>query len=339
MFTVTLPTDKSVYDEKDFLIPGNVLLKEQEEQAACLSDATEQPAGLFAGNGLSAAAGQNGTAGSGQNTAPAAPLNKRKVLIIEDDNDIRAFLKEEVEAYFEVEVAEDGTAGLEKARAYDADLIICDVLMPGMNGFEVTRRLKADFETCHIPIVLLTALGSTERQLEGIKAGADAYIPKPFSVRLLLARVFQLIAQRDKLRDKFSNEPGIGRTAIFTCDRDKEFSERLVKVVEENLARPEFTVEEFGRLMGLGRTVFFKKIRGVTGYSPNEYLRVVRMKKGAELLLSPERYTVSEVAYKVGLNDPFYFSKCFKAQFGISPSVYQKGGKPKEEEQGETKPV
>ena len=255
----------------------------------------------------------------------AEPLNKRKVLIIEDDNDIREFLKEEVGVYFEVEVAADGTAGFEKARTYDADLIICDVLMPGMTGFEVTKKLKSDFATSHIPIILLTALNSPEKHLEGIESGADAYIAKPFSIKLLLARVFRLIEQRDKLREKFSSEPGIVRAAVCSTDRDKEFADRLAAVLEQNLSRPEFSIDEFAQLMKLGRTVFYRKLRGVTGYSPNEYLRVVRMKKAAELLLSGENLTVAEVSYKVGISDPFYFSKCFKTQFGVAPSVYQRG--------------
>ena len=218
-----------------------------------------------------------------------------------------------------------GTSGFEKARTYDADLIICDVLMPGMTGFEVTKKLKTDFDTSHIPIILLTALNSPEKHLEGIEAGADAYIAKPFSVKLLLARVFRLIEQRDKLREKFSSEPGIVRPAMCTTDRDKEFADRLAAILEQNLARPEFSIDEFAQLMKLGRTVFYRKLRGVTGYSPNEYLRVVRMKKAAELLLSEDNLTVAEVSYKVGISDPFYFSKCFKAQFGVAPSVYQRG--------------
>ena len=234
--------------------------------------------------------------------------------------------------YFEVEVAADGTSGFEKARTYDADLIICDVLMPGMTGFEVTKKLKSDFATSHIPIILLTALNSPEKHLEGIEAGADAYIAKPFSIKLLLARVFRLIEQRDKLREKFSSEPGIVRAAVCSTDRDKEFADRLAVVLEQNLSRPEFSIDEFAQLMKLGRTVFYRKLRGVTGYSPNEYLRVVRMKKAAELLLSGENLTVAEVAYKVGISDPFYFSKCFKTQFGVAPSVYQRG---EMKEQGE----
>ena len=311
VFTVCIPTDKSVYSEKDFLIPGNVLLKEAGGQAHHLLELSEELP---------------------EPEKIAEPLNKRKVLIIEDDNDIREFLKEEVGVYFEAEVAADGTSGFEKARTYDADLIICDVLMPGMTGFEVTKKLKSAFATSHIPIILLTALNSPEKHLEGIEAGADAHIAKPFSIKLLLARVFRLIEQRDKLREKFSGEPGIVRAAVCSTDRDKEFADRLAVVLEQNLSRPEFSIDEFAQLMKLGRTVFYRKLRGVTGYSPNEYLRVVRMKKAAELLLSGENLTVAEVAYKVGISDPFYFSKCFKTQFGVAPSVYQRG---EMKEQGE----
>ncbi len=305
IFTVSIPTDKTVYAEKDFLIADNILLKEAEGQAHHLIELAE-----------------NFT----ENEKVVAPLNKRKVLIIEDDNDIREFLKEEVGIYFEVETAPDGIKGFEKAQTYEADLIICDVLMPGMTGFEVTKKLKSDFTTSHTPIILLTALNSPEKHLEGIEAGADAYIAKPFSIKLLLARVFRLIEQRDKLREKFSNEPGIVRAAVCSSDRDKEFAERLAIVLEQNLSRADFSIDEFAQLMKLGRTVFYRKLRGVTGYSPNEYLRVVRMKKAAELLLSGENLTVAEVAYKVGISDPFYFSKCFKSQFGVAPSVYQRGG-------------
>lgn len=315
VFTVCIPTDKSVYSEKDFLIPGNVLLKEADRQAHHLLELSEEIPEI---------------------DKLAVPLNKRKVLIIEDDNDIRAFLKEEVGTYFEVEVAPDGTSGFEKARTYDADLIICDVLMPGMTGFEVTKKLKSEFATSHIPIILLTALNSPEKHLEGIEAGADAYIAKPFSIKLLLARVFGLIEQRDKLREKFSSEPGIMRTAICSTDRDKEFADKLAEILEKNIARADFSIDEFAQLMNLGRTVFYRKLRGITGYSPNEYMRIVRMKKAAELLLQESNLTVAEVAYKVGINDPFYFSKCFKTQFGVAPSVYQKGGEKLENTEEET---
>ena len=250
-------------------------------------------------------------------------MNKRKVLIIEDDNDVREFLKEEIGQYFEVLAEADGISGFERAQTYDADLIICDVLMPGMTGFEVTKKLKNEFATSHIPIILLTALNMDEKYLEGIEAGADAYITKPFSVSLLLARVSRLIEQRDKLREKFSNEPGIVHSAICTNNKDSKFLAKLNEILNEHMVEAEFSVDDYANLMGLGRTVFYKKVRGVTGYSPNEYLRVIRMKKAAELLLT-EDLTVAEISYKVGINDPYYFSKCFKNQFGIAPSIYQK---------------
>ncbi len=302
IFTVTLPLEKNVYHEADFLIANNILLTEEQQNKEKWTDSITKGAQSL------------------------VPLNQRKVLIIEDDNDIRDFLKEEVGKYFEVVAEADGTSGFERAQSYDADLIICDVLMPGMTGYEVTRKLKNEFSTSHIPIILLTAMGLPENHLEGIESGADAYITKPFSSALLLARIFKLIEQREKLREKFSNEPGIVLPAICTTNRDKEFVDQLHIVLEKNLSNAEFSVDEFASLMKLGRTVFYKKVRGLTGYSPNEYLRIIRMKKAAELLLD-NALTVAEVSYKVGINDPFYFSKCFKAQFGMAPSVYQRGEK------------
>ncbi len=305
IFTVCIPTEKTVYAESDFLVSGNVLLEESDDFIGYLSNPAE---------GL-------------QEASPTMmPLNKRKVLIIEDDPDIRVLLEEEIGAYFEVETAPDGNSGFEKAQVSDIDLIICDVLMPGMNGFEVTRRLKADFATSHIPIVLLTALSSQEKQMEGFDAGADAYISKPFSFRFLLMRVFRLIEQREKLREKFSREPGIVHEAICSTVRDKEFAERLTIVLEKNMNRSDFSIKDFAQLMKLSQTVFYTKVRGMTGYSPVEYLRIVRLKKAAELLLTADM-TVSDVAYGVGFNDPLYFSKCFKIQFGMSPSVFQKEGR------------
>lgn len=302
VFTVILPTNSEIYQEKDFLVP-NQLLIEEEEQHAKEFIREEKPEDTF--------------------QPPVDPLNKRKVLIIEDDTDIREFLKEEVGVYFEVEVAADGTSGFEKASTYDADLIICDVLMPGMNGFEVTRKLKNEFTTSHIPIILLTALDIEEKYQEGIESGADAYITKPFNVSLLLARIFKLIELRDKLRQKYSNEPGLAHSIICTNDKDQKFSTKLNEVLNEHMTDTEFSVNDFAGIMGLGRTVFYKKVRGVTGYSPYEYLRVMRLKKAAEMLLT-EDLTIAEVAYSVGINDPFYFSKCFKSQFGVSPSAYRK---------------
>ena len=317
VFTVVLSTDTSVYEEKDFLIPNNVLLREEEMAQKHLSDMEER---MVSGIGEDTGQDKEEIQEEG---LPVVPLNKRKLLIIEDDTDVREFLKEELSVYFEVMAEADGNAGLELAYSYDADLIICDVLMPGLSGFEVTGKLKNDFNTSHIPIILLTALNAPESHLEGVESGADAYITKPFSTKLLLARVFKLIEQRDKLREKFSSDLSMIRPVICTTDKDKEFTDKLTRIVEEQLDNPDFTVDDFASMMALGRTIFYRKVKGVTGYAPKEYLRVMRMKKAAELLLKTDA-TVAEVAYQVGINDPFYFSKCFKTQFGVSPSTYQK---------------
>ncbi|HCC53078.1 MAG TPA: hybrid sensor histidine kinase/response regulator [Porphyromonadaceae bacterium] len=301
-FTIVLPLDKSKYKENDFLIPNNILMKEISN--VVYPDASDAPPAK---------------------DAFVKPLNPYKVLIIEDDSDVRNFLKEELSLYFETDVAEDGKIGLEKTEAGEYDLIVCDVLMPNMNGFEVTKRLKSDFQTSHIPVILLTALSTQENMIEGFEQGADAYISKPFRIKLLLARIFKLMEQREILRKKYSSEPGIIQTSICTNDKDKEFSEKLNLVLEKNMSNAEFSVDDFAGQMKVGRTIFYKKVKGVTGYSPNEYIRIIRMKKAAELLQTGN-LTISEISYKVGINDPFYFSKCFKTQFGIAPSIYQKGG-------------
>jgi len=203
-------------------------------------------------------------------------------------------------------------------------LIVCDVMMPGMNGFQVVKSIKEDFDTSHIPIILLTALDSSENKLKGFEVGADAYITKPFSTKLLLMRIFKLIELRNNLQKKFSQEPGVQMPAIYSTDRDKDFVDKLHVILTKNLSRTDFTVDDFAQKMGIGRTIFYKKVKGLTGYSPNEYIRIIRMKTAADLLIK-ENCTVAEVSYKVGIDDPFYFSKCFKAQFGMAPSIFQKG--------------
>ncbi len=252
------------------------------------------------------------------------PFKDYKLVVIEDNDDIREFIQTQLNEYFTMSTATNGTDGLEKVVNEQPDLVICDVMMPGLDGFELTKRLKNNFETSHIPVVMLTAHSSEEHQLEGIQAGADAYITKPFSMKFLMARIVKLIEQREKLHQKFAKEPGLVRPSISFTDRDKDFLDKLHDVIEKNIDNAEFSVDGFAQALGMGRTVFYKKVKGITGHSPNEYLRIIRMKKAAELLTSTN-LNVSEVSYKVGINDPFYFSKCFKAQFGKSPSQYQKG--------------
>lgn len=297
VFTVSLPLKSSVYAEEDFLQDNRWIVEDSPEETSLLvsSEESEEP-------------------------TDSKPLNKERILVIEDDVDVSEFLQHELSVYFEVISKSDGVAGLEYARIGEVNLIVCDVLMPGMNGFEVVRQLKSDFETSHIPVILLTAMTTAENQLEGVESGADAYITKPFSPKLLLARITQLITQRDKLRKKFLNSPDRIQP-MFSSGADKQFLEDLHDRIEEHLSDPKLSAEELAVMMNLGRTTFFRKVRGVTGYSPNEYIRILKIKKAAELLLGGY-YNVSEVSYQLGFSHPFYFSRCFKEQFGVPPSVY-----------------
>ena len=247
---------------------------------------------------------------------------KYKILIIEDDEEISLFLEDHLKKFFTIITAPNGRIGLEKAINEQPNLIVCDVMMPEMDGFEVTRRVKADFQSSHIPIILLTAHSSMEHQLEGINAGADSYIIKPFSTQYLISRIIKLIEQREKLQYKFAHEPGMIQTTICTTNKDNEFIAKMHRIIEEHLDDPDFTIDDFAQAANMGRTIFYKKIKGITNYSPNEYLRIIRLKKATELLRSTD-LNVAEVAYKVGFNDPFYFSKCFKEQFGMRPTQFR----------------
>lgn len=301
VFVVTIPLQKDCYEASDFLVKDSPILKaelakERDEQEEKTTDAVP--------------------------SAPSAPLNRRTILLIEDDNDVREFLLSELESCFDLKVASDGKAGIAMAKELDVDLIVSDVMMPGMNGFELTKRLKNSFETSHIPIILLTALSTDENVLEGTESGADAYITKPFSPQLLMARILQLLNQREILRQKFGKEPQEIRSAMLSNEQDSLFVKRLDSIVYSRLGEQDLSVDKVAGLLHLGRTIFYKKVRGTTGYTPNEYIRVIRLRKAAELLKEGEK-NVSEVAYAVGFDNPYYFSKCFKEQFGMPPSQYR----------------
>lgn len=245
------------------------------------------------------------------------------ILIIEDDDEIRNFLKDQLKDSFSVHITPNGESGLEKACNESIDLIVCDVTLPKMDGFEFTRQLKKNFQTSHIPIILLTANSSIEKQIEGIEAGADAYITKPFSFKYLRSRIIKLIEQREKLQRKMSADLGMIKPTITTIDKDKEFIEKVNATIEQELANSNLSVEVFAQSLNMSRTLFYKKIKSLTGHPPNEYIRLIRLNKSAELL-QDANLQISEVAYSVGFSDPFYFSKCFKEQFKTTPTKYRK---------------
>ena len=268
VFVVTIPLQKDCYEASDFLVKDSPILK---------ADLAKQRDG------------QEEKTTDAVPSAPSAPLNRRTILLIEDDNDVREFLLSELESCFDLKVASDGKTGIAMAKELDVDLIVSDVMMPGMNGFELTKRLKNSFETSHIPIILLTALSTDENVLEGTESGADAYITKPFSPQLLMARILQLLNQREILRQKFGKEPQEIRSAMLSNEQDSLFVKRLDSIVYSRLGEQDLSVDKVAGLLHLGRTIFYKKVRGTTGYTPNEYIRVIRLRKAAELLKEGEK--------------------------------------------------
>ena len=247
--------------------------------------------------------------------------SKPSVLIIDDNADIRSYVYSLLHTDYTVIEAADGSDGIRKAMKYVPDLIISDVMMPGIDGIECCRRLKSELQTCHIPVILLTACSLDEQRIQGYDGGADSYISKPFSSQLLLARVRNLIDSHRRLKQFF----GDGQTLVKedVCDMDKNFVEKFKSLLDAKLGDSNLNVEDLGKDMGLSRVQLYRKIKSLTNYSPNELLRIARLKKAASLLASSDM-TVAEIGYEVGFSSPSYFTKCYKEQFGESPTDFLK---------------
>ena len=253
------------------------------------------------------------------------PMNDRHVLIVEDDADVAGFLKQTLGPYFYVDVAMDGASALETMEEQVPDLVVSDVMMPVMNGFELTRRIRANEQTQTVPIILLTALNSDDSRLKGVKHGADAYLTKPFDTRLLISTCRQLIEQREKTKSSNSSATYTATPPeIIVEERDKRLLEVMNVWLANHISDPLLSVDSMAEAMGYRRSVFFRKVKSLTGQTPADYIRTLRMNMAAEMLRS-ETITVAEVCYKVGISDPHYFTKVFKQQFGISPKKYQQG--------------
>ena len=252
---------------------------------------------------------------------PGYDSSRMSVLIIDDNADIRSYVHGLLNAEYSVIEAANGSEGIRKAMKYVPDLIISDVMMPGMDGIECCRRLKSELQTCHIPVILLTACSLDEQRIQGYDGGADSYISKPFSSHLLLARIRNLIDSHQRLKQFFGDRQTLAKEDI--CDMDKEFVEKFKTIIEEKMSDSGLNVEDLGRDMGLSRVQLYRKIKSLTNYAPNELLRMARLKRAASLLASSE-LTVAEIAYEVGFTSPSYFTKCYKEQFGESPTEFLK---------------
>lgn len=247
--------------------------------------------------------------------------SKPTVLIIDDNADIRSYVQGLLQADYTVVEAADGSEGIKKAMRFVPDLIISDVMMPGIDGIECCRRLKSELQTCHIPVILLTACSLDEQRIQGYDGGADSYISKPFSSPLLLARVRNLIDSHRRLKQFFGDRQTLAKEDV--CDMDKDFVERFKGLIEAKMSDSGLNVEDLGKDMGLSRVQLYRKIKSLTNYSPNELLRIARLKKASSLLAS-SNMTIAEVGYEVGFSSPSYFAKCYKEEFGESPTDFLK---------------
>ncbi len=250
-----------------------------------------------------------------ENSTDGKPI----VLVVEDNPDLRAYIREFLTADYAVNEAGNGKEGLERATEVIPDIVISDVMMPEMDGFELCRALKQDVRTSHVPVILLTARAGTDSKIEGLEIGADDYVTKPFDSKELLARVKNLIEQRKQLRQKFSAGVVLKPGEVAVTSLDDSLLKKVMDVVEKNLGDENFSVEELAREACLSQRHLARKLQALTNLKPSEFIQYVRLQRSRELL-EKNAGSIADIAYKVGFGSPSYFSSCFRERFGYPPS-------------------
>jgi signal transduction histidine kinase/ligand-binding sensor domain-containing protein/DNA-binding response OmpR family regulator len=250
-------------------------------------------------------------------------IKDARMLIVEDDESIRNMLNSIFKAYYQTTLAVDGEDAWEKIQEEEPDIVLSDVVMPRMSGTELCRKIKGEFNTCHIPVVLLTARTAVEHTVEGLKLGADDYITKPFNVNILISRCNNLVNSRRILQEKFSKQPQMSAQMLATNPIDKKMLDQATAIIEQHLDDPEFNVNIFAREMGLARTNLFAKLKAITGQTPNDFIQTIRLHRGALLLRNNPELNVTEISDQIGFSSSRYFSKCFKEIYHVSPLAYR----------------
>ena len=247
--------------------------------------------------------------------------NRPTVLVVEDNPDMLAFVVRQLSKEYAVLTATNGEEALQVLDGNYVNLVVSDVVMPVMDGFELCKTIKSDLNYSHIPVILLTAKTNIQSKIEGMELGADAYLEKPFSVEYLQACASSLIQNREKLRKAFAQSPFVAANTMALTKADEDFIKKLNEVIQVNYSNPEFSMDDMADSLNMSRSNFYRKIKGVLDLSPNEYLRLERLKKAAQLLKEGEN-RVNEICYMVGFNSPSYFAKCFQKQFGVLPKDF-----------------
>lgn len=312
VFTITLPADKTVYKDSDFVSAVTDAKDEQLEQKHGFQEKVRETL--------------------------IEPMNNHRVLVVEDDADISDYLRNELGRYFVVTTAANGVEALEILDGKEFDLIITDVMMPRMNGYDLLLRLRQNERTRSLPVIMLTALGDPDQQLKGMEVGADAYITKPFSLALIIFQCRNLLQRGDCMRDAMGNsvaeEDGAASMTsaeqpqrratpdIIIDERDRKLLAQLEQCVLAHLSDPTLSVDKFAEEMGYSRIKFYVKLKSLTGQTPNDYIKELRLQQAYQLL-KDRHVNVSEVSYQVGLGTPQYFSTVFKKRFGVTPKKFQ----------------
>ena len=248
---------------------------------------------------------------------------KARLLIVEDNIDLRNYLKQELSDQYKIFIAFDGQEGLDKAKKEIPDIIITDVIMPKMDGFAFCSKIKEDIQTSHIPVLMLTAKAMQDDKLKGIDAGADAYLSKPFDIRVLKSTLAQLLSSRQLLFNKYFSAIADNDININTTSLDKEFIQKVLNYINENINDPDLGVELLASQLHLSRSQFYRKVKTLTGQTANQFLRNIRLQR-AKQILEKGNTNISEVCYQVGFSSPSYFTKCFKNHFGVLPTEVEK---------------
>lgn len=256
--------------------------------------------------------------------AAARLIKKPLLLLVEDNEDFRFYLKDNLKADYQIVEASNGKEGWQKVQEHLPDLIVSDIMMPEMNGIDFCKKVKSDQRVSHTPVILLTARAAEEQKVEGFQSGADDYITKPFNFEILASRIQNLIVQREKLHRAFPKQLDVKASELNITPLDEKFIQNAVNCVENNVSKADFSVEDMSRELGISRAHLYKKIIALTGKSPLEFIRTIRLQQAAQLL-EKSQLTVAEIAYQVGFNNPKYFARYFKEQYHVLPSAYAAG--------------
>lgn len=245
------------------------------------------------------------------------------ILIVEDNIELLSFMAEKLSSDFSVEKATNGAEALDVIERINIDIIITDIMMPIMDGFELCKKIKTDIEHCHIPVVLLTAKNDLSSKIKGLEIGADAYIEKPFSFKYLITQVTSLLENRKREKEAFIKKPYVTSHSIGLCKADEELINKIIGIIEENITDSNFGVERLSEITNMSRSSLHRKIKALSGTSPTDFIRLIRLKKASELIVEGH-YRTGEVCYIVGINSPSYFIKLFQKQFNMTPKEFEK---------------